>query len=97
VKQRTGLGDQPFHTYLLPPHIPPPTKGEHLIDEIARPLSRTANLFEVSGRWTIRCQLCLGYLRMSEDCTDNVVEIVRDTAGESADRFQTAGPLQAAL
>ena len=97
LKQRTRLGDEALHTYGLSPHIPPPTKSEHLIDEITRPLSRAANLFEVSGRWALGREMCLGDLCMTEDRTDNVVEIVRDTAGESTDGFHAPGLLQASL
>jgi hypothetical protein len=42
-------------------------------------------------------QLCFRHFRIAEDRPDDIVEVVSDTAGESTDRFHTAGLLQASL
>ena len=97
MKQRARFGDQSFHTYWPTLYIPAPAKSEDLIDEIARPLSGTADFAEVAGGLAVRHELLFGHFGMAEDRADDIVEIVCDPAGESTDRFHAAGLLEICL
>src|SRR6266404_7753 len=97
MKQGARLGDQSLHVYRPALHIPGPAESEDPINKIARALSGTADLAKVVRRPAVGRQLCFRHFRIAEDCPDDIVEVVRDTAGESTDRLHTAGLLQASL
>src|SRR4029077_14706327 len=71
--------------------------SEKLIDEIARPLSRPADRIEIANRVAVGCELRFRQLRMAENCAQDIVEVVRDAAGEGTHRLHAAGLLQACL
>src|SRR5438105_190006 len=75
-------------------HVPATAESEDLINQVACALAGTADLSEVGSRPATGP---LGHLRIAEYRSNNVVEVVRDTAGESADCLHTAGVLQASL
>jgi hypothetical protein len=77
--------------------IPAPTKSKDLIDEITRPLSGTADLFEAAGRPAVGCELHLRHLGMAKDRPNDIVEIMRDAAGESTDRLHATSLLEIRL
>jgi hypothetical protein len=97
MKQRARFGDQSFHTYWPTLYIAAPAKSEDLIDEIARPLPCAADLTEVAGRLAAGRELHLRHFDMPEDRADDIVEIMRDTAGESTDRFHATSVLEICL
>jgi hypothetical protein len=97
MKQRARFGDQSFHTYWPALYIPAPAKSEYLIDEIARPLSCPANLTEVASRLAAGRELHFRHFGMAEDRADDIVEIMRDTTGESTDGFHATSLLEIRL
>jgi hypothetical protein len=73
------------------------SKGQNLLDQVARPLGAAADGFEMAKRPGIRTIALLRHLGMAENPAQDIVEVMRDTAGEHADGFHAAGLLQARL
>ena len=98
MKQGSRFDEQFFQTHGPAIRLAAPAEGEDLIDEIARPLARAPDLREGPRRRPpIRPELSFRRFRISEDRTDDIIEVVRDAAGEGADRFHAAGSLQVCL
>ena len=64
-------------------------EGEHLSDQVACPLRRRARLGELAldGGIVVGFDALRRHRQVAEDAGEDVVEIVRDAAGELADRF----------
>jgi hypothetical protein len=97
VKQRFRLGDQGLHAYGPAAHVATPAESENLIYEIARSLSRSADCVEIAGCAVVGCELRFRDLCVAENRTQDIVEVVRDTASKGTHRLHAAGLLQACL
>src|SRR5271155_1483834 len=97
MKQRSRFADQFLQIHWPALYVPAPAESEDLIDEITRPFAGTADLVEIAGRSAVRREFPFRHLGIAEDRADDIVEVVRDTAGESADRLHAAALLQVYL
>src|SRR4051794_38018014 len=95
LQQRPCFRDERLDANPLSPHRAAPTEGKDLVDEIARTLACAANFTETIGRPAPCFDVGMCHFRKTQDRPDDVVEIVRDTAGESTDGFHPPGLMQA--
>ena len=58
-----------------------------LLDEVARPLGTALDPVEVSDKLGVGADMLGHHLGMPEDAAEDVVEIMRDAAGEDPDLF----------
>ena len=63
-------------------------EAQDLVGELARPLARLPDLAQAVGGGAIRRDLVERHLGPPDDRGDDVVEVVRDPAGEGADRLE---------
>src|ERR1700756_1582102 len=79
------LGHQATHVKQLMPPAASPAESQELLDHIAAALAGAANSGEMTCRAAAFCDLRFGKLNIAEDCRDDIVEIMRNAAGESTD------------
>src|ERR1700739_1654584 len=89
MKQGSRFGDQFLQTHWRATHLPAPADRKYLSDKIPRPLTCTADFFEVAGRPAVRRELRFRHFRITEDRADDIVEVMGDTAGGRAERVDS--------
>jgi hypothetical protein len=97
MQQGSRFGDQFLQIHLPAIRLPAAAECEYLIDEITRSLACTADLLKITAWPAIRRELPFRHFRITEDRADDIVKVMRDTAGESPDRFHAAGALKIRL
>ncbi len=87
TQQRQRLLDQCRHRNRFPRDLLLAAEGQDLIHQVAGPLARAMNQLHMLVKRIVRRHFLHRQLRQAQDRHQRVVEIVRDAAGQSADRF----------
>src|SRR5262244_3710718 len=65
------------------------TEGEDAFDERMAALARDHDVFDVAAQPAAGTDVTERHLPITEDCAEEVVEVVRDAAGKRTERLQT--------
>src|SRR5262249_3238707 len=74
-----------------------PSEQQDLLDQVARPLRTAADRTQVLRETVVLAEMLLDHFGVAEDPAQDVVEVMRDAAGEGADPLHAARLLQTLL
>ena len=96
-QQAGGLLEQGAHTHRTVPLLAAAAEGKDPIDDVPRPLARLPHLPHMLPFPAVRRSAAERHLGVAEDRPEDIVEVMRDAAGQCAERLHALGMPQPQL